>query len=212
MWSTFIMKLYLSSYKLGDNPEQFSELFGENKNVGIILNAGDVYGRGKKADYLSKEIANLAEIALQGQDLDLQEYFDQPDELRARLDGLGGVWVMGGNSFALRRAMRASGFDVIAKEMILNNGLVYGGFSAGAVVATPSLRGIEIDDDPEAIPAGYPADIVWEGMGLVGYSIAPHYRSDHPESPTIEKVVKYFQDNGIAYRALHDGEAIVVSE
>lgn len=206
------MKLYLSSYKLGDSPEQFTNLFGENKKVGIIMNATDVYGSEKRAEYLSREVANLAQIALQGEDLDLRNYFDQPDVLSDKLAELGGVWVMGGNSFALRRAMKASGFDTVAIPLITDNKLVYGGFSAGAVVATPSLHGIEIDDEPEVVPEGYPQEIIWEGLGLVDYSIAPHYQSDHPESPTIEKVIEYFQQNNIAYKALHDGEAIVVSE
>lgn len=206
------MKLYLSSYKLGDNPEEFTKLFGENKNVGIIMNATDVYGSEKRTECLNGEVAHLAKIALIAQDLDLRDYFNRSDSLRSKLDELGGVWVMGGNSFALRRAMRASGFDIVAKEKILSNELVYGGFSAGAVVAAPSLRGIEIDDEPENIPDGYPKDIVWEGLGLVDFSIAPHYRSDHPESPVIEKVVKYFQRNNIAHKTLRDGEAITISE
>ena len=51
----------------------------------------------------------------------------------------------------------------------------------------------------------------WEGLGLLEYSIAPHYRSDHPESEAIETVVAYFEQHGIPYRALRDGEAIISS-
>ncbi|MDQ6985333.1 MAG: hypothetical protein Q9M91_01745 [Candidatus Dojkabacteria bacterium] len=35
------MKLYLSSYQLGDNPERLAELFSKNKKVGVIMNALD---------------------------------------------------------------------------------------------------------------------------------------------------------------------------
>ena len=35
------MKLYLSSYRLGDKPEQLTELLGDNKKVAVIPNALD---------------------------------------------------------------------------------------------------------------------------------------------------------------------------
>jgi dipeptidase E len=53
---------------------------------------------------------------------------------------------------------------------------------------------------------------VEECLGLVDFSIAPHYRSDHAESAAIENVVAYFVENGMPYRAVRDGEAIVIDE
>lgn len=213
MWYfSYIMKLYLSSYKLGNNPEKFAQLFGENKNVGIIMNAGDVYPSEKRGEYLSREISNLAQIALRGEDLDLRKYFGKPEDLASLLNGLGGVWVMGGNSFVLRRAMRQSGFDELIHSLIKQNQLVYGGFSAGAVVTSPNLRGIDIVDSPEDVPDDYNKDIIWDGLGLIDFSIAPHYKSDHPESGSVDRVVDYFEHNNVAYKALHDGEVIIVSE
>lgn len=206
------MKLYLSSYKLGDHPERFSNLFGENKCVGIIMNATDVFPSDKRSEYLRREITNLAQITLKGQDLDLRKYFGNPTGLSKKIDTLGGVWIMGGNSFTLRRAMKQSGFDKVAVQQILANKLVYGGFSAGAVVAAPSLKGIDINDSPTDIPQGYQNDIVWDGLGLVNFSIAPHYKSDHPESPNVDTLVEYFHANSIDFKTLRDGEAIVISE
>ena len=37
------MKLYLSSYFLGNHPEELAKLIGSNKKFGIIMNAGDIY-------------------------------------------------------------------------------------------------------------------------------------------------------------------------
>jgi dipeptidase E len=54
-------------------------------------------------------------------------------------------------------------------------------------------------------------EIIWGGLGFVEFSIAPHYRSAHPESEEIEKVVKYFEENNMPYRALHDGEVLVIN-
>ncbi|HEX3568755.1 MAG TPA: Type 1 glutamine amidotransferase-like domain-containing protein [Candidatus Saccharimonadales bacterium] len=204
------MKLYLSSYFLGNNPAQFAELFAENKKVAIIMNAGDSFGPTKRPDYLRKEVASLARIGLEGEELDLRDYFNDQAALAAKLQQYGGVWVMGGNSFVLRRAMRQSGFDQVAAELAVNDRLVYGGFSAGAVVASKTLEGIELIDDPEQLPGGYEPKVIWEGLRLYERSIAPHYKSDHPESAAIDKVVAYFEKKKMPYVALRDGEAIVV--
>lgn len=45
-----------------------------------------------------------------------------------------------------------------------------------------TLRGIELVDDPSKVYEVYGTSITWEGLGLIDYSIAPHYRSNHPES------------------------------
>lgn len=107
------------------------------------------------------------------------------------------------------RAVRRSGFPEIIREMLAADSISYGGFSAGAVVATPTLRGIDLMDDPAQLADGYPKEVVWEGMGLVDFSIFPHYRSDHPEAQAAEKAVAYMDANHLPYRALSDGEVFV---
>jgi dipeptidase E len=204
------MKLYLSSYFLGAEPEKFAKLFTNNKRVAIIMNAADALGPAKRPDYLRKEVASLAEIGLEGEELDLRSYFNDQDGLITKVQQYDGLWVIGGNAFVLRRAMRQSGFDRIAPELVKSNHLVYGGFSAGAVVAAQTLRGIELVDDPAQVPDGYHAEVIWDGLELYDASIAPHYRSNHPESAAIEKVVGYFQDNNMPYIALNDGQAITI--
>jgi dipeptidase E len=69
---------------------------------------------------------------------------------------------------------------------------------------------MELVDDPAQVPEGYEADIIWDGLGLLPYMIAPHYRSEHPESSRIDELVRHFIDSHTLFRALRDGEAIVV--
>ena len=71
----------------------------------------------------------------------------------------------------------------------------------------PTLRGLELVDEIGAVP-----EPVWDGLGFVDFSIAPHYRSDHPEADAIERVVEYFRTNGMPYRTLQDGQAIIVRD
>jgi hypothetical protein len=56
-----------------------------------------------------------------------------------------------------------------------------------------------------------PALFVWEGLDLLPYAIAVHYKSDHPESSSTDREIEFYQTNGIPYRALRDGQALVVN-
>jgi dipeptidase E len=49
-----------------------------------------------------------------------------------------------------------------------------------------------------------------ECLGLIPYCVAPHYKSDHPESAAVDKTVEYYINNHIPFIALHDGQAIVI--
>jgi dipeptidase E len=205
------MKLYLSSYHLGNHSDTLASMVS-NKKAALISNALD-WSTDKDRLKIStqREIGDLMSIGLDPEELDLKKYFGKSSELKSKLGEYGLVWVRGGNCFVLRRAMYESGFDEILKDYIDNNHFVYGGYSAGVCVVTPTLKGIELVDDANILPKGYKNQTIWDGIGLVNYSIAPHYRSDHPESESINNVVEYFIENKMLFKALRDGEVIIVS-
>jgi dipeptidase E len=158
-------------------------------------------------------MAALEALGFRATELDLRRYFvnrDRERDLGALLAACGLVWVRGGNSFVLRRAMKASGFDRVIRGLLEEDAIVYGGFSAAIAVLTPSLHGVDLVDDPNLVPVGYDPAIVWEGLGLLSYAVAPHYKSEHPESAAMESVVQYYVDRRVPFRVLRDGEVIVV--
>jgi dipeptidase E len=114
-----------------------------------------------------------------------------------------------GNTFVLQRAFSLSGLDSILQKKLHEDDFVYSGYSAGICVLAPTLNGIHIADEPQAMPNGYSSEIIWTGLGFIPYCIAPHYRSTHPES-LIEKAVEYFIEQKIPFVALRDGEALVL--
>lgn len=203
------MKLYLSSYHVGNHGQDLIRLAGRGTKAFVINNALDFVDEPVRSQ-IHDGVDELEELGFKAQDLDLRQYVGRSDLLHEVLSQCGLLWLRGGSAFILRRAMEASGFDAAALPLIESNQLVYAGYSAGAVVVTPTLRGIEIVDPPDVVPPGYDAAIPWHGMGLVDYSIAPHFRSNHPESAQVELVVEYFEKNGMPYRALRDGEVIIV--
>ena len=79
------------------------------------------------------------------------------------------IWIMGGNTFYLNYKIHKTGFDKTLKSAVAN-GLVYGGTSAGAVIAGPTIHGAENVDDLKDAP-----QVIWDGLGLVDFGIVPHW-------------------------------------
>ncbi len=206
------MKFYLSSYKIGDYEEEFKKMISStNMKTAYISNALDFTDdmeRRKESE--ENDINDLREFGLSVERLDLKEYFNQKERLKEKIMEYGVIWVRGGNTFVLRQAMKLSGFDEILLDIQKNDNLVYGGYSAGVCVLGPSLRGLEIVDDVSIFPYKEIKDIIWEGVGVLNYSIVPHYRSDHPESERVEEVVAFMIKEKILFKVLKDGEVITL--
>jgi dipeptidase E len=207
------MRLYLSSYRLGASAVRLRKLLNGGRRAAVIQNALDFIPAEARRAYEATVYdprQELGDWGIEAEELDLRDYFGRPDALKAALSRFDLVWAVGGNAFLLRRAMRQSGFDRVIVELLREDVLAYGGFSAGAVVATPSLKGIEIMDDPQQSASGYDEAVVWEGLGLVDFSIVPHYRSAHDEAEAAEKAVDFLEDAAIPFQPLRDGEIIIV--
>ena len=207
------MKLYLSSMRLGAQPHRLPALLNGRTRAAVIVNACDLMSDDERRARLDDEVVALRGLGLSANEIDLRHHFGDLGRQRAlghELDNYDLIWVRGGNSFVLRRAMQASGLDLMLHERLAYEAMVYGGYSAAIAVLTPSLRGIELVDDARSVPPGYEPDPVWDGLAFLPYAVAPHYRSDHPESADIERVIQYYIDHHVPFVALRDGEVIIV--
>jgi len=208
------MRLYLSSVKLGNHPQKLVDLVNGNMRAVVVINACDYLRDDERLIRMQQEFAALQSLNFFPSELDLRNYFNNQQkqrELRDILATFGLIWVRGGNSFVLRRALKISNFDGMILDFLERDAIAYGGFSAGMVMLTPSLYGVDLVDDPKVIPTGYDPAIIWECLGVIPYAIAPHYKSDHPESVATDNLVQYYIDNHMPFKTLHDGEAIVIN-
>jgi dipeptidase E len=205
------MKFYLSSYKLGDKTNELKELIAnKNKKTAYISNALDFSSdleRREKSE--AADIADLEAVGMAIEKVDLRDYFGKQEELKKKLDEYSLIWVRGGNVFILRQAMKLSGFDEIMTQLLKKDDMIYGGYSAGVCVLAPTLRGIDLVDDPNIHPYPKQTEIIWEGLSILDYSVVPHYASDHAESDVVYNVIKYMIDNKILFKAISDGEVII---
>ena len=205
------MRLYLSSFGVGNQPAKLVSLVGSGKRAVVILNALD-YVQEVRDEFLASQTKDLVKLGFTVGELDLRNYFGKQDELEKVLKQKDLVWINGGNTFILRKAMKQSGFDVIIPQLFKTDSIVYAGFSAAVCVITPTLKGLDITDDPHNVPKGYEEPIIWEGLNFIDYSVAVHYKSDHSESHLTDKEIEFYQKNKMPFKTLRDGEVIVVDD
>ena len=155
------MRLYLSSFRMGDHPEHLATLVGgDGRNVVVIANALDDAPADVRRSGLERELAALAELGFDAAELDLRDYFGQGQRLRRDLAGVALAWLCGGNVFMLRYALFRSAGDVVFRDLLAADALVYAGYSAGPCVLSPSLRGLEPVDDAGAVMRIYGSEPV----------------------------------------------------
>ena len=206
------MKLFLSSQDLGRHGHIARELCGDNAKVAFIKNAQDDKPDVERNFTTPQKKLMFEQLGFSFEEIDLRHYFGKQAKLYEKLREFGSVWCAGGNTYILRRAMRASGLDNILNELVPSGQLVYGGWSAGACVAAPSLHGMERGDrpSPSVVPAAYPAkEIIWEGLGFVDFSIVPHCNMDWFIDDAQATIANY-KANNVPYVALNDGDVVVV--
>ena len=110
--------------------------------------------------------------------------------------------ITGGNTFTLMSHLRQSGLDQIIKEFVKKDNFVLTGFSAGAIVLTPTIATSAIK--------GYDKNEVGledlTGLGIVDFEFFAHY------GPKWEKVIsEYEKTTGNEVKKLTDEDYLVIN-
>jgi dipeptidase E len=205
------MRLYLSSFRNGDHTERLLALRRTDRPVAVVVNAVDVVDAETRQEAVDGELERLGSLGLTCDELDLREHVGDSAGLESRLREHEIVWVRGGNVFGLRHAMRLCGADEVVPRLLAQDALVYAGYSAGPCVLAPSLRGLELCDDPGVVRELYGDDPIWEGLGVIDEAFVPHLDSPgHPETELLKPVAEQYARDGIPHLRLHDGDVYIV--
>jgi dipeptidase E len=209
------MRLYLSSFRMGDHPDRMLALLRGRRagaEVAVIANALDAQAGDERLAGVRREVDALTRLGLRPAEVDLRRFFDRPPEaVTGALARFALIWVRGGNVFMLRHALARSGGDLALTALLRRDAVVYAGYSAGACVLAPSLRGLEECDDPQVVPATYGDPPIWDGLGVLDHAVVPHVDSPgHPETEVLTTVAARYRGEGVAHRALRDGRALVI--
>lgn len=202
------MKLYLSSFELGNKTDILKQWVEKNDNkILLITNARDLKENKKEEQEKIRSYCELLQnIGFKVEILDLQKYFYKEEELNKYLKNYKAFCVIGGNVFVLRIAMKLSGFDKFLIENKYSN-LLYIGWSAGSCVLSKKLNGLNLVDEP--VNPYNTDEIIYDGIGFLDKIFVPHYKSDHKESYLIDNVVNYLIENKIEFDTFKDGEVLI---
>jgi dipeptidase E len=149
----------------------------------------------------------LEEVGFDVDIISLKDYFGNSEKLNSDFSKYNAFFAIGGNSFALRKAMQLSGFDLFIKNNLDNDNFLYAGYSAGICVLAPNMKGLDLVDEP--VNPYNSEDVIYEGLGILEYVPVPHYKSDHPESHLVDKVVDFMYENDILFQTLCDGDVFI---
>lgn len=206
------MRLFLSSYRAGRHNDKLIEFLGGVRKIAVITNAKDYKSPTDRKEKIEDNFSYYRSIGLDPTEIDLRPFFHKSGAEK-RLSDFEFVWLAGGNAFLLRRALKYSGIDKFLISKVRSGSIIYGGESAGAIIASPTLHGSEDDstneDDPNYVPRGYDPNVLWDGLGLIDYVPVPHYKS--PDiGDSIDDYIDYLKQKDIAYKTMTDDQAIVV--
>lgn len=184
-------------------PDDLKTLLGKplsEVSVALIPNAKDYYIERARSFKVGDLVEYMQQLGLKVEVVDLRDY-DDAIALKEKLAGHDLIWAMGGNTYMLRYEMRRSGFEKVIGEL-LDKGAVYGGDSAGALVAGASIAGVESADEPE-----FAEELIEDGLGLVPFAILPHV--DNPEFTDVLPIFRNVHEGKNDIIELKDSQAVI---
>ena len=170
--------------------------------IAVIENATDVIegDTGWQAGF--REMLSVNGYQLE--QIDLRQWLDNEKELEKKLAEKDVIWLGGGHTYYLRWILKTSKADTMICKLV-NEGKVYAGWSAGAIMPGPTTRFFnEMGDDPAEAP-----EKIDEGLLLTDMVVVPH--RDHPDfAPGAVKTSELLTNAGYTPVLLGDNEVLVI--
>lgn len=197
------MKLFLLSHNLlPHHVERFQQLIGKLKvEKALFISAAAVpYGLESKPEWLVESLEMVKQFANKVDETSLEDGSNIPEDLSQYEF----IFVSGGNSFYLAYRLAETGFDKKIKQYIENGG-IYSGSSAGAIILMDDIEAFAPADHPNEAPKRRP------GLSIINFALIPHV--DHEKyAPIMKDISKVYKSNGYEIVALKDDQVLVVEE
>lgn len=173
-------------------PDLRSHLRARGPRAVLVPTAANPLGDPGIAEEVKRELAG-AGLRVERLDLDAVDV--------ARLSGADVIAVSGGDPFHLLAAARRTGFGAAVAEA-LARGAAYVGYSAGAIVAGPTLAPLRLTS-----PLTPPPDLALAGLGLTEVLVLPHDNRHGRAAKNAQAVAAFPAVRAIPLR---DGDFVVV--
>ena len=201
------MRLFLASYRFGADPDVLLDLVGRPGRIAVLAAACDAWPPSARGSAVTSDL-----IALRGLGFDPVEVDLRAPGAAARIAEFPAVWVRGGNTFVLRHQLAADGVDTALTDLVRADAIVYAGYSAGACVTGPDLRGLEHADPIEELAevAGPGTAVPTAGLNWIDRVLVPHYRSEFLGGAESDRMIDDLRERGTPYLTLTDDQVAVV--
>lgn len=200
------MKLFLySSYKIKqEHLRILLKMTGKSHadiKIAAICNATDV--EEDSDGWVADSYSSLTEFGSQVEVVDLRKFMGKQSELSKVLSSKDIIWLCGGNGYYLNWILKESGADEVIVEQI-KSGKVYAGWSAGAVVAGPTLRHFEKMENLDVVK-----EVYYETLNLTDVVALPHYDMKEFSKNMQEANEKLIAD-GFITTPLNEDQALMI--
>src|SRR3989344_9262982 len=148
--------------------EELKPTDGKNKLVFINTASEDKVHEG---NWVEENRNSLKDVGFDVFDYTIRDKKEK--RIRNDLKDMDVIYIDGGNTFYLLEKAQQSGFINVVRDLVLKDGKVYIGTSAGSVIAGPDIYpALRIDD------ASYAPNLRgYKGFNLVDFVILPHWGS-----------------------------------
>lgn len=103
---------------------------------------------------------------------------NNPEKEIKKLENSNILVISGGNTFKLLDNLRKSGLDKAVCAFVSKDSFVLGGYSAGALILTPSIEICNLPNYDENV-IGI-TDLT--GLGIIDFEVFPHYNQEYEEA------------------------------
>ena len=200
------MKLFLASLNVSTaNQQALADLVGKparNIKLALIENAADPYPE-ESLTWLYREREAIFRTQFQIIHVNLKD-FDNPKELAAKLSDYDVIWLSGGNTYYLRWLLADTGADEVISRLV-KKGKVYGGGSAGAIMAGPTLKYFDTADDPAMAP-----ELYLDGLHFTDTVVVPHADLDKYEG-IMQGIIHNLKQAGFKPLPVNNAQALIIN-
>lgn len=191
------MKLFLTSSCISENLRTpFLESFGKNPSTSKCYFIPTASDPDESKFYTCKSMDDLVQLGFNPIWYSLQ--FKTTELIKQELADADIVWIGGGNTFYLLEVARKVGFLEVITDLVKNKGVVYGGISAGTLLASPNIEsaGWEPYGDPNDV---HITDL--SALNFVNFTSIVHYSDEYKsiieKYKSIEETVYIIPDGGM---------------
>lgn len=174
----------------------------EETTISVILNAADVVEGSEQ--WVPGMVKILEDKGYRIKKINLKDFTNDSEKLSAIFSETDAIWLCGGHTYYLRWILKKSGADqAIIKQV--ENGKVFSGWSAGAIVAGPTTKHFELMGDKQ----NDAPELIYDGLNLMKHVIIPHFDNPDFKNGAIHTNQSLLND-GFETIPLNDNQIVIV--